>query len=272
MKFKWFLQIKNYKYWFLTNKQSRWFEAESAMKKLWGTRNLKAAIANLVQGENTEPATYSELCSKQFVGVVLKGAAILMFQQFGGINAVFYFSSTIFRNAGLTSSFAASVCIGFVNLFASCIAACLIDRLGRKTLLSWSFLGMAIGMAIQSFAMVLPFFKSTRSYALLFGTIFYVFMFAIGVGPVPMALLPEMFPSRIRAKAMAFSLSVNWITSGLIGMLYLPLLKMFGDFFLFTFFAIVSFSGMIFVNKSIVETRGRSLEEIEASLLGDPKQ
>ncbi|KAI5071703.1 hypothetical protein GOP47_0013954 [Adiantum capillus-veneris] len=249
-------------------KQSRWFEAESAMKKLWGTRNIKAAIADLVQGENTEPATYAELCSKQFVKVVIKGAAIFMFQQFGGSNAVFYFSSTIFRNAGLTSSFAASVCIGFVNLFASCIAACLIDRLGRKTLLSWSFLGMSMGMAIQACAVVLPIFKSARTYVLLFGMIFYVFMFAIGVGPVPMALLPEMFPSRIRAKAMAVSLSVLWITSGLIGMLYLPVLNICGDLFLFSFFAIVSFSGMIFVRKGIVETKGSFGGEMKTSILG----
>lgn len=253
-------------------KRSRWLEAESAMKKLWGARNFKAAIADLVQGENTEPATYAELCSKQFIKVVLKGAAIFVFQQFGGINAVFYFSSTFFKNAGLRSSLAASVCVGFVNLFASSIAAYLIDRLGRKTLLSGSFLGMSLGMVIQSCAVVLPIVKSTRSYILLFGTIFYVFMYALGVGPVPMALLPEMFPNRIRAKAMAFSLSVLWITSSLIGMLYLPVLNVCGDLFLFMFFAVVSFLGMIFVRKCIVETRGRSLEEIEASLFGDSKQ
>eukprot|EP00250_Pteridium_aquilinum_P004433 c14644_g1_i1 orf=99-1547(+) len=253
-------------------KQSRWFEAEAAIKKLWGASNLKAAIADLVQGDSkdkNEQATYAELFTKQYVKVILKGAAILAFQQFAGVNAVFYFSSTFFRNAGVTSNLAASVSVGFVNLFASCCAACLMDRLGRKTLLIWSFLGMALGMAIQSCALVVPIFDSVKTYVLLCGTLFYVFMFAVGVGPVPLALLPEMFSNHIRAKAMAISLSVLWITSWLVGLLYLPILNKYGNSFLFTFFALVSLSGAIFVRTHIVETKGRSLEEIEALLFGD---
>ncbi|MCO5607824.1 hypothetical protein L7F22_062025 [Adiantum nelumboides] len=205
--------------------------------------------------------------------VIFKGAAIFVFQQFAGFNAIVYFSSTIFRNAGVASSLAASVSVGFVNLFASCITTYLIDRLGRKTLLIWSFSGMSLGMAIQSCAVVLPMVNNTKSYVLLFGTLFYILMFAMGVGPVPMALLPEMFPNFIRAKAMAICLSVLWITCGLIGMLYLPILNKYGDFSLFTAFAVVSLCGMIFVKLCIDETKGKSLEKIEASLYrDDPKQ
>ncbi|MCO5553033.1 hypothetical protein L7F22_006553 [Adiantum nelumboides] len=253
--------------------QSRWDEAEIAVEKLWGVRNFKAALADLVQGESTESATYTELCNKEIVKVIFKGAAIFAFQQFAGINAIVYFSSTIFRNAGVASSLAASVSVGFVNLFASCITTYLIDRLGRKTLLIWSFSGMSLGMAIQSCAVVLPMVNNTKSYVLLFGTLFYILMFAMGVGPVPMALLPEMFPNFIRAKAMAICLSVLWITCGLIGMLYLPILNKYGDFSLFTAFAVVSLCGMIFVKLCIDETKGKSLEKIEASLYrDDPKQ
>ncbi|KAI5067347.1 hypothetical protein GOP47_0017875 [Adiantum capillus-veneris] len=253
-------------------KQSRWDEAEIAMEKLWGTTNFKADFADLGQGEKTETATYADLCNKEIVKVILKGAAIFVFQQFAGINAIVYFSSTIFRNAGVASSLAASVCVGFVNLVVSCITTYLIDRWGRKTLLMWSFLGMSLGMAIQSCAVLLPIANNAKSYVLLFGTLFYMLMFAIGAGPVPMALLPEMFPNLIRAKAMAICLSVLWITSGLIGMLYLPILELYGDLFLFTFFAIVRLSGMIFVRICIVEMRGRSLEEIEDSLFPDDQK
>ncbi|KAH7283356.1 hypothetical protein KP509_34G003000 [Ceratopteris richardii] len=253
-------------------KHSQWSEAETAIKRLWGPANFAVAVADLVQGEKPESVSYVDLCNKETAKVVLKGASIFIFQQFSGIGAIVFFSSTLFRNAGLKSDLAASVCIGFVNLIASSIATCLIDKVGRKTLLMWSFSGMSLGMSIQACATALPASSIGKIYVLLFGTVFHVFMYAMGVGPVPMALLPEMFPNRIRAKAMAFSLSILWITTGLVGMLYLPMLKKFGDLFLFSFFAFVGLLGTLFVRECITETKGRSLEEIEASLFSVAKQ
>lgn len=253
-------------------KQSRWSEAELAIKRLWGTSNLKAAVADLVRTENekgVEQASYAELFSRQYVKVVLTGASIFAFQQFAGINAVFYFSSTLFRNAGVTSELLASVSVGVVNLVASCIAAALMDRLGRKTLLMWSFFGMSLGMAIQAFGAVVPILARAQSYISLCGTLFFVFMFAVGVGPVPPALLPEIFPNRIRAKAMAFCMGVHWMGSCLVGLMFLPLLERFGPSFVCTSFAVVCLFGVVFVRECVIETKGKSLEEIEALLLKD---
>lgn len=128
---------------------------------------------------------------------------------------------------------------------------------------------MCLGMGVQAFAVGVPIFIHAQSYILLCGTLFYVLMFAIGVGPVPLALLPEIFPNRIRAKAMAVSMSVHWMTSCLVGLMYLPILNEFGAPFLYTFFAIVCLLGAIFVRENIVETKGRSLEEIEALLFSE---
>lgn len=128
---------------------------------------------------------------------------------------------------------------------------------------------MSLGMAVQVFALAEPNFVHAQSYILLFGTLFYVLMFAIGVGPVPLALLPEIFPNRIRAKAMALSMGVHWMTNSLVGLICLPILNEFGAPVLYGFFAFVSLLGVVFVKKCIVETKGRSLEEIEALMFSD---
>jgi MFS family permease len=201
--------------------------------------------------------------------VVAIGAALFAFQQFAGINAVFYFSSTVFRAAGMTSDVAASVSVGAVNLLASCLAAYLMDRLGRRSLLIVSFTGMAFAMGMQVLVAVVPALSSMRGSMALVGTLVYVFMFALGAGPVPALLLPEIFPDRIRAKGMAVAMCVHWVANFLVGLMFLHLLETLGAGILYTFFTTVCLAAALFVKKNVLETKGRSLEEIESLLLAN---
>jgi MFS family permease len=102
-------------------------------------------MADLVRAEQSHDSggtSWRALIDPRYIKVVAIGAALFAFQQFAGINAVFYFSSTVFQAAGVTSDVAASVSVGAVNLLASCLAAYLMDRLGRRTLMILSFMGM----------------------------------------------------------------------------------------------------------------------------------
>ncbi|MCO5581659.1 hypothetical protein L7F22_035548 [Adiantum nelumboides] len=253
-------------------KRSRLSDAEHEIERLWGGSYVKIALSELIRSERheeDEQATFKELLTDRYRKVVVIGAALFAFQQLAGINAVFYFSSTVFRNAGITSDLVASVSVGIVNLLASCIAACLMDRQGRRKLLIWSFTGMFAALVSQSLVGSVSALSSMQGVVSLLGTLMYVLSFALGVGPVPALLLPEIFPNRIRAKAMSVSMCVHWIANCLVGLLFLHLLQQLGAALLYAFFALVCLLAVVFVKRNVVETKGKSLEEIEATLLSE---
>eukprot|EP00252_Welwitschia_mirabilis_P003340 TRINITY_DN13418_c0_g1_i1.p1 TRINITY_DN13418_c0_g1~~TRINITY_DN13418_c0_g1_i1.p1 ORF type:complete len:494 (+),score=77.66 TRINITY_DN13418_c0_g1_i1:406-1887(+) len=252
-------------------KQSRWAEAESDVERIWGGANVKFAmseISHLDRGEECEDVSFLDLLNKKHWKVVSVGAMIFLLQQLSGINAIFYFSSTVFKNAGIHPDLA-NVCVGIANLLASAIATLLMDKLGRKSLLLWSFFGMAVAMFIQSIGSSLIGSDAGRTFLSVGGTLSFVFAFAIGAGPVPSLLLPEIFSSRIRAKGLAFCMCVHWVANCFVGLLFLEFLKLFGSQVLYTFFAFICVTAVIFIKRNVIETKGKSLEEIEIALLSD---
>lgn len=247
-------------------KQRRWPEAEEAVEALWGPAEVKGAMSEMrgqESGGGNEEVSWGGLFSKRYRKVVTIGGVLFGLQQLAGINAIFYFSSTIFHNAGIKSDIAASIFMGFVNLAASGIAAAFMDRIGRKKLMAWSFAGMGLAMAMQVLFQVLPPLAPWAPTASIVGTLLYVVAFAGGAGPVPALLLPEIYPGQIRAKGMAVSMCVHWVFNFAIGLTFLRLLQQLGAPVLYTFFTVICAIAVAFTQRYIVETKGRSLEEIE---------
>ncbi|KAL0345226.1 UNVERIFIED_CONTAM: putative plastidic glucose transporter 2 [Sesamum radiatum] len=149
----------------------------------------------------------------------------------------------------------------------STIALALMDKVGRKVLLLWSFFGMAISMAPQVLASALFASSPNAFYLSIGGMLLFVLLFAVGAGPVPALLLPEILPSRIRAKAMAFCMSVHWVLNFLVGLLFLRLLDQMGPELLYSMFGTFCMLAVVFVKRNVLETKGKSLQEIEISLL-----
>ncbi|XP_059638151.1 probable plastidic glucose transporter 2 isoform X2 [Cornus florida] len=246
-------------------KQGRTSEAEAEFEKLLGGSHVESAMAELSKtdrGDDTDTVKFSELLYGRHFRVVYIGSTLFALQQLSGINAVFYFSSTVFRSAGVSSNLA-NVFVGIANLLGSIVALILMDKLGRKVLLLWSFFGMAVSMAIQITAASI----SGALYLSVGGMLLFVFTFAVGAGPVPGLLLPEIFPSRIRAKAMAFCMSVHWVFNFLVGLLFLRLLEQLGPQLLYSMFMTFCFMAVAFVRRNVMETKGKSLQEIEIALL-----
>ncbi|KAL7239917.1 hypothetical protein ACSBR2_005727 [Camellia fascicularis] len=251
------------------HKQGRIADAETEFEKLLGGSHVKSAMAELSKfdrGDETDTIKFSELLYGRHFRVVFIGSALFALQQLSGINAVFYFSSTVFRSAGVSSNLA-NIFIGIANLSGSIIALILMDKLGRKVLLMWSFSGMVISMALQVTAAGLPVSASGALYLSVGGMLLFVFTFALGAGPVPGLLLSEIFPSRIRAKAMAFCMSVHWVFNFFVGLLFLRLLEQLGPQLLYTIFGTFCLMAVIFVKRNVMETKGKSLQEIEIALL-----
>ncbi|XP_077219277.1 putative plastidic glucose transporter 2 [Tasmannia lanceolata] len=250
-------------------KRGRCGEAEAEFERLLGGSHVKSALAELSRtdrGDDTETVRFSDLLHGHHFRVVFIGSALFALQQLSGINAVFYFSSAVFKSAGVPSD-VANICVGFSNLTGSIIAMLLMDKLGRKALLLGSFLGMAAALGVQVTAASFFVPDSRAVYLSVLGMLLFVFTFALGAGPVPGLLLPEIFPSRIRAKAMAICMSVHWVVNFFVGLLFLRLLEQLGPQLLYSLFASFCLIGAAFVKRNVVETKGKSLQEIEIALL-----
>jgi MFS family permease len=168
-------------------KQGRTAEAESEFERLLGVSEAKFAMSQLSKvdrGDDTDTVKFSELLHGHHSKVVFIGSTLFALQQLSGINAVFYFSSTVFKSAGVPSDFA-NVCIGIVNLTGSIISTGLMDKLGRKVLLFWSFFGMAISMILQAVGATSLLPNAGALYLSVGGMLLFVFSFALGAGPVP---------------------------------------------------------------------------------------
>ncbi|XP_019194140.1 PREDICTED: probable plastidic glucose transporter 2 [Ipomoea nil] len=250
-------------------KRGRIAAAEETLEKLIGLPHVKSAMAELSKsdkGDGMDTVKFSGLLYPPHFRVVFIGSVLFALQQLSGINAVFYFSSTVFKSAGVPSDIA-NISVGVVTLTGSIIAMILMDRLGRKMLLIWSFWGMVVAMASQVLAACSFTTGSIKVYLSVGGILLDVLSFSLGAGPVPSLLLSEIFPGWIRAKAMALCMAVHWMVNFFVGLLFLQLLEQLGPRILYTAFGTFSLIAVIFVERNVVETKGKTLQEIEFSLL-----
>ncbi|KAJ4842902.1 hypothetical protein Tsubulata_013861, partial [Turnera subulata] len=142
----------------------------------------------------------------------------------------------------------------------------LMDKEGRQKLLIGSYLGMAISMFIIASAISFPLDKELSHNISILGTLMYIFTFAIGAGPVTGLIIPELSSAKTRGKIMSLSFCIHWVCNFLVGLFFLDLVEIFGVASVYTGFGSFSLLAAIFSSYFIVETKGRSLEEIELSL------
>lgn len=249
--------------------QGKFLEAEKAVRTLYGRERVVEIMHDLKaggQGIVESDAGWFDLFTKRYRKVVSVGAALFLFQQLAGINAVVYYSTSVFRSAGISSDASASALVGASNVFGTAIASSLMDRKGRKSLLLTSFMGMAASMLLLSLSFTWKVLAPYSGTLAVLGTVLYVLSFSLGAGPVPALLLPEIFASRIRAKAVALSLGMHWISNFLIGLFFLTFVNTYGISSVYLGFAGVCLLAVLYVASNVVETKGRSLEEIEFAL------
>lgn len=159
-------------------------------------------------------------------------------------------------------AFACSVWIGLVNLLATFIAILFIDKAGRKPLLLIGNAIQVVGLASVGY---LYFIHSQSANMLLLFVIVYTAAFAMAMGPIPWVLCSEIFPAKLRGRAMSVSTFAIWLACYTVSQTFPSLLKTFGPTYTFWFYAACSAATFLFVIMVVPETKGRSLEEIEKS-------
>ena len=240
--------------------------AEAVAMKLWGEQGLSQ-----LGDVGNEPLEIKEKSPSWSEAIKSKGAQIgvIMFllQQLSGINAIVYFSSSVFASAGITSGALASAAVGLINVFGTVGAASLMEKAGRKQLLRLSFTGMGICMLLMAMGLALPILAPISGAIALFGTLGYVLCFAAGAGPVPGLLVPEITGDRIRGTAVALAMGSHWVCNFFVGQLFLPAVSAFGVASVYTFFAFMCAAAVWFTSEQVVETKGKSLKEIETAMM-----
>ena len=202
--------------------------------------------------------------------IVWVGIALSVFQQFVGINVIFYYSSVLWQAVGFSesSSLIITVITGAVNIITTLVAIATIDRFGRKPLLIIGSIGMAITLAILAVVFGTATLKGgmpvltgvAKPVALLAANV-YVFAFGMSWGPVVWVLLGESFPNKIRAAALSLAAGAQWLANWVITTTFPPL-KDAGlglAYGIYTTFAVLS---LLFVLRFIRETKGVELEDM----------
>ncbi|HET6966452.1 MAG TPA: sugar porter family MFS transporter [Acidimicrobiales bacterium] len=210
-----------------------------------------------------------DLAAPELRPFLLVGVVLAVLQQVVGINAVIYFGAQLLKFMGHTTDTAVyeAITLGVVNFVGAVVAVLLLDWIGRRKLLIAGSLGMVAGLGALGW-----FFSSSASFVHHHAVIglgcvlFFLFTFELSLGPVFWLMISELYPLRIRSKAMALCTMVNWTFNFLVSYFFLTMtqdLGRDGTFWLFGFFALCSAA---FGLAKVPETKDRSLEEIEREM------
>jgi SP family xylose:H+ symportor-like MFS transporter len=200
--------------------------------------------------------------------LIFIGIALSVFQQFVGINVVLYYATDIFKGMGMTTnaSLLQTIIVGAVNLVFTVVAILSVDRFGRKPL---QIIG-ALVMAVSMISLGADFWLGGKGMIALVCMLVYTAGFAVSWGPVTWVLLSEIFPNQIRGKAMAVAVAAQWIANYLVSWSF-PILDEnpylvahFKHGFAYWIYGGMSVLAALFMWKIVPETKGRSLEEMEA--------
>jgi sugar porter (SP) family MFS transporter len=192
------------------------------------------------------------------------GVVLAVLQQITGINTILYYGSIIFTEQVGTGSASAAlwanVIIGLVNMVCTVVAIVMIDRIGRKPLLMAASAGMGVCLMVMGILFRSPNPPGGLILGLILG---YVACFAIGLGPGVWVVISELFPTGVRGRAMSIATISLWAACLAITSSFLTIVRLFSITGAFWLYAVLSFLTFAFVWRSVPETKGQTLEEIE---------
>jgi sugar porter (SP) family MFS transporter len=202
--------------------------------------------------------------------IVWVGILLSVFQQFVGINVIFYYSSTLWQQVGFTEadSLIITVLTSVTNIVVTLVAIAVIDKIGRRRLLLIGSAGMSVSLAMLAYVFgTAPIVDGQPSLGASAGTVAliaanaFVVFFGISWGPTVWVLLGEMFNNRIRAAALGLAAAAQWISNFIVSTTFPTLadISLGVAYGLYTIFALLS---LLFVFKFVQETKGKQLEDM----------
>jgi SP family sugar:H+ symporter-like MFS transporter len=194
------------------------------------------------------------------------------FQQFVGINIIFYYGEVLWKSAGATEQWALRINLltGLVNVLATIPAIALVDRAGRKPLLLAGSAGMVLTLGVMAAVFATagigangtPLLTHAAAVTGLAAANLYIVAFAMSWGPVMWVLLGEMFPNRMRGAALAVAGATNWVMNFGVTVTFLPVMNAVGLAGAYALYAAAAAASLPFVWTCVRETRGKTLEQM----------
>ena len=251
--------------WLLEHRSEK--AARDVMKLTFKESEIDKEIADMKEINAISESTWNVLKSPWLRPTLIIGSVFALLQQIIGINAIIYYAPTIFSKAclGNATSILGTVGIGTVNVLITIVAIMIIDKIDRKRLLVIGNIGMVASLLIMAILVWTVGIQSSAWIMVACLTLFIIF-FGFTWGPVLWVMLPELFPMRARGAATGIAALVLSIGSLLVAQLFPILTDVLSVEQVFLIFAAIGVCALIFVIKYLPETRGRSLEEIEADL------
>ncbi|CAM6028039.1 unnamed protein product, partial [Sphagnum balticum] len=270
---------------FLIPESPRWLakaahkeELTSSLQKLRGKDfNISHEISDIqaaVEASNSLPAVkWRDLMQPKLFRPLIAGIGLMVLQQFSGINALMLYSSAIFEASGVSNPNVASLVLGTLQVVLTLGAAGLMDKAGRRILLMISAGGMGLSNFLVAFSFyarsvqpeqMSPAFSTFISILALVSLLAYIASFSLGMGAIPWIIMSEIFPAYVKGVAGSVATLVNWFSAYIVTMTfnYMLLWSAAGSFWIFAGECLLT---IVFVALYVPETRGRTLEQIEAS-------
>lgn len=269
---------------FFIRKSPRWLVKKGRIDE--ARKNIEDLSSHEIDTEETikdirdsigieEAARKINLFKRPYRRIVILGIFVGIFSQLTGIGVVFYYSAQIFSIAGFSAdtSMLQSVILGLTNLVFTLLAMAVIDRIGRKKLLLAGQLGMVTVLGLFGYGLLSG---NIRGYWLVVLLVAYIAFFAASMGVVIWVILSEMFPNIIRARGASLGSFANWGVSASLNFLFPQVVSLFGTglaqqqkgmSFAFIFLAVVTLIGYFYIRRNVMETKGKSLEQIEKEVL-----
>lgn len=253
-------------------KNGRPEKAKAILKKIGGENYSAAAIKEIEATLFNEKVKvdFRELLHPKLRKVLLLGIGLALFQQWCGINVIFNYAEEIFKAAGydISSVLKNIAWTGSVNLAFTFVALGTVDRFGRRPLMLFG----AAGLAIIYTALAYCYHGGVQGLPMLLLVLAAISCYAMSLAPVTWVVISEIFPNRIRGAAMAVAVAALWLACFILTYTFPILNARFGAAGTFALYATVCVLGFIFIWRKLPETKGQTLEQIEAELTADNKK
>ena len=244
--------------------KGRQAEGERTLSRIFGAPAAAEQVRAILRVMQSEEGSWREVFAPAMRKRLAVGVALAVFCQVTGINTVLYYGSIIvsehFPGQSTGVALAANVIIGAVNLLFTIVAMIYLDRWGRRAILMIASGGMGFALTALVIALHFP----GAPIAVMLGSILvYVAFFALGMGPGPWLIISEIFPTKVRGRAASLATSALWSGTLVVTFTFLSLVKTLGLGGTFAIYGALSFVCLIFIWKSVPETKGKTLEQIQ---------
>lgn len=245
-------------------------EALQALFKINGENaqireQLEVIKASLLQ----QRGDWRMLFSKAIRPTLLIAGGLALLQQVTGINTIIYYAPTIFQMSGFSSAssaISATTIIGVAFVLFTLIALPLVDSWGRRFLLFTGLVAMSVSLGLLSWSFHLGSHNTALKWLTLISMLVFIAGFAISLGPIMWLMIAEIFPLKVRGLGASLATCINWGSNWLVAITFLSLINSLGISRTFGIYFIISLISILFIYFLVPETKGCSLEDIEANL------